>query len=245
LELSPNLALKKAIILAGGMGTRLQSVVADVPKPMAPVGGKPFLHYQFLFLKKHGIQNVVLSVGYKAEVIRNYFANRYENINIEYCVEQHPLGTGGGIKQALQLCNEDSFVLNGDTFFDIDLTQLFATHINANADATLALSHEKNFDRYGTVQFDEQQRITAFKEKKFLTEGWINGGIYFLNKDIFQKIETLHHINLPQRFSFETEVLEKEIKQLNINASLHRSYFIDIGIPDDYQRANIQFPDMF
>lgn len=240
-----NLASKNAIILAGGMGTRLQSVVADVPKPMAPVGGKPFLHYQFLYLKKQRIESVVLSVGYKAEVIQNYFGNKYEGIDILYSLEQNPLGTGGGIKQALELCNDDCFVLNGDTFFDIDLNQLLAAHQQANADATLALSYQTNFDRYGTVLFDEQQQVIAFEEKKFLAEGWINGGVYFLNKNLFQKVEAVHQTTLPPRFSFETEVLEKGVQHLNIHASLHQNYFIDIGIPEDFNRANTELPAMF
>jgi len=239
------LNLIPVIILAGGMGTRLQSIIADVPKPMASVGGKPFLHYQFLYLKKQGIESVVLSVGYKAHIIKNYFGNQYEGIDILYSFEQHPLGTGGGIKQALEICSEDSFVLNGDTFFDIDLHQLLATHQATNADATLALSYQTNFDRYGSVAFDRREKIIAFEEKKFLAKGWMNGGIYFLNRDLFKKVEEMNKATLPQRFSFETEVLEKGVQHLNIQASLYQNYFIDIGIPEDYKRANTELPAMF
>jgi D-glycero-alpha-D-manno-heptose 1-phosphate guanylyltransferase len=95
------------------------------------------------------------------------------------------------------------------------------------------------------VLFDEQQQIIAFTEKKFLAEGWINGGIYFLNKNLFQKVEAINNATLPPRFSFETEVMEKGVQHLNIHASLHKNYFIDIGIPQDYERANMEMPAMF
>ena len=127
--------VKEAVILAGGFGTRLQSVVADVPKPMAPVNGKPFLQYILDYCIKQGIERVVLSTGYKHEVIFSFFGTQYNTITIQYAHEQEPLGTGGGIQFALQKCiDENVVVLNGDTFFDVDLQALESQHISAQSE---------------------------------------------------------------------------------------------------------------
>src|SRR3954470_16040211 len=123
-----------AIILAGGLGTRLRSVISDLPKPMAPVNGFPFLHYLFLYLHRQGITDVVLSVGYRSEAIRAFFGEKYNRINIQYSVEEEPLGTGGGIAQAMAMVDSDAFVLNGDTFFDINLSELCDFYAEHNAD---------------------------------------------------------------------------------------------------------------
>ncbi len=230
-----------AIVLAGGAGTRLQSVVSDVPKPMAPVCGKPFLHFLLLFLEKQHIKRVILSVGFKADVIKNYFGSRYQNIEIIYCEELTPLGTGGAIRQSLMMSDEDCFVLNGDTMFEVDLQALNNTHHASGADITLALSHQKNFDRYGTVEFDETQRITAFREKQFCASGWINGGVYVVNKNLFEKVSGFAGESLLQKFSFEKTVLEEGVQHLHLQACLHENYFIDIGIPEDYAKAQNDF----
>lgn len=227
------------------MGTRLRTVVADVPKPMAPVAGKPFLHYQFLYLKKQGIERVILSVGYLSHVVEDYFGDSYEGISIQYSIEDEPLGTGGAIKKAIEKAQQDCFVLNGDTFFDVSLSTVLDNHISQNADATLALSHQTNFDRYGSVDVDTFKRVNAFKEKQFMREGWINGGVYLLSHKLFDKVNAVRGSILPQKFSFETEVLEQCVHQLHFAASLHKNYFIDIGIPEDYARANQTFPSLF
>jgi len=230
-----------AIVLAGGLGTRLRSVISDLPKPMAPVNGKPFLHYIFLYLQKQGITDVVLSVGYKSEVIKEFFGDKYVGINIRYAVENEPLGTGGGIRQAMSMIDSDAYVLNGDTFFDVDLTDLYEFYTKRSSDIALALKRMHHFDRYGTVEIGNQDRVLQFQEKRYKAEGLINGGVYVINKDLFKKVEEMEETILPQRFSFEKDILEKHLVPLRYQGKEFSGYFIDIGIPEDYDRAQTDF----
>jgi D-glycero-alpha-D-manno-heptose 1-phosphate guanylyltransferase len=230
-----------AIVLAGGLGTRLRSVISDMPKPMAPVCEKPFLHFIFQYLQKQGIADVVLSVGYKWDVIQEYFSENYLGINIQYSIENEPLGTGGGIAQAMEMIDSDAFVLNGDTFFDVDLFELYDFYQMRNADIALGLKRMHHFDRYGTLQTGNFDRVLQFHEKQFRNEGLINGGVYVLNKDLFKKITEIEEEPLPQKFSFEKDVLEKHLISLHYHGKEFSGYFIDIGIPEDYQRAQVDF----
>jgi D-glycero-alpha-D-manno-heptose 1-phosphate guanylyltransferase len=224
-----------AIILAGGLGTRLRSVIQDLPKPMAPVNGKPFLHYIFQYLRQERIREVILSVGYKHEVIEEFFGKEYLGIRIQYSLEEEPLGTGGGIKQAFDLVNGPAYVLNGDTFLGLNLLALQQFYFEHGADMALAIKPLQNFDRYGTVQMDEAFRILKFEEKKFVASGFINGGVYFFDKKLFNKVD------VPQKFSFEKEVLEKYTGKLKYYGRVFNGYFIDIGIPEDYNKAQHDF----
>lgn len=227
--------IREAIVLAGGFGTRLQKVVSEVPKPMAPVAGKPFLQYILDYLIAHKVTHAVLAVGYLRETIIDFFGDQYQSLKITYSIEDNPLGTGGGILQACNYLNGDNaFVINGDTFFDVDLIELSAYHQTNNALLTVALKKMEKFDRYGTVELGSDGKITGFLEKKYLDEGLINGGIYCLNKQVF-------HPELPQVFSFEKEILEKEIVNRKIYGLRSEGYFIDIGIPEDYARAQTDF----
>ncbi|ELZ6700242.1 NTP transferase domain-containing protein, partial [Campylobacter jejuni] len=183
----------QAIILCGGLGTRLKSVIKDIPKPMAPINDKPFLEFIFEYLKKQGIKEVILAVSYKYEVIQEYFKDEFLGIKIKYSIEKEPLGTGGAIKEALKFIKNEAYVLNGDTIFDIDLKKLILN----NSKICLALKQMNDFDRYGTVELDSKNYIKLFKEKEFKKQGLINGGIYFLNKDIF------NDFTLQEKFSFE------------------------------------------
>ena len=219
------------IILAGGFGTRLSTVVKDVPKPMAPINGKPFLHYIFKELQHQTIKDVVLSVGHLKEVIQDFFQDNYLGISIQYAIENEPLGTGGGIKHAFSFVKEDAFVLNGDTYFDIELSKLKKT----DADISIALKPMFNFDRYGTVELNDEHRIISFNEKKYCEQGLINAGVYYLKKSLFDKIET------ENKFSFEKDILEKHSNDLIIHGSIFDNYFIDIGIPEDYEKAKHDF----
>ena len=219
------------IILAGGFGTRLSTVVKDVPKPMAPINGKPFLHYIFKELEHQKIKQVVLSVGHLKEVIQDYFQDSYLGISIQYAIENEPFGTGGGIKHAFNFVEDDAFVLNGDTFFDIELSKLKKT----DADISIALKPMFNFDRYGTVELNNENRIVSFNEKKYCEHGLINGGVYYFKKSMFDKIET------ERKFSFEKDILEKHLHHLQIQGTVFDNYFIDIGIPEDYKQAQIDF----
>jgi D-glycero-alpha-D-manno-heptose 1-phosphate guanylyltransferase len=228
-----------AIILAGGLGTRLRTVVNDLPKPMAPVNGKPFLHYIFVYLQKQGIKEAILSVGYKHEIVKEYFGNEYLGIKVRYSIEHEPLGTGGAIKQACSLCKDLVFILNGDTFFDIDLNSLLEQYYGTVAEITLALKPMKNFDRYGSVEMDEEERIKVFNEKKFLESGLINGGVYVMHaKGVIGGMEETV-------FSFEKEVLEGLVSKFYFTGKAFDNYFIDIGIPEDYSQAQEDLKKMF
>ncbi len=221
----------EAIVLAGGFGTRLQSVVADVPKPMAMVHNKPFLEHILLYLKDNGITRVILSVGYKYEIIEDYFKNSFAGIELDYAVEEEPLGTGGAILNALSSARQDNvFIINGDTFFNVDLKSLLSKHLSYPSDLTLSLKPMQNFDRYGCVEVDENHKVSSFKEKELVVQGNINGGIYILNKKMFQSL------GLPKVFSFE-EFMQKNMNDINIYADIIDHYFIDIGIPEDYKKA--------
>ncbi|EOJ1646981.1 nucleotidyltransferase family protein [Campylobacter jejuni] len=213
----------QAIILCGGLGTRLKSVIKDIPKPMAPINDKPFLEFIFEHLKKQGIKEVILAVSYKYEVIQEYFKDEFLGIKIKYSIEKEPLGTGGAINEALKFIKNEAYVLNGDTFFDIDLSKL---KLNESK-ICLALKQMNGFDRYGTVELDGKNYIKLFKEKEFKKQGLINGGIYLLNKDIFNDFD------LQEKFSFE-EFLQENYEKLKAKAHIFDDYFIDIGVPEDY-----------
>ncbi|EOH2258324.1 nucleotidyltransferase family protein [Campylobacter jejuni] len=213
----------QAIILCGGLGTRLKSVIKDIPKPMAPINNKPFLEFIFEYLKRQGIKEIILAVSYKYEVIQEYFKDEFLGIKIKYSIEKEPLGTGGAIKEALKFIKNEACVLNGDTFFDIDLNKL---KLNGGK-IYLALKQMNDFDRYGTVNVDKQGFVISFEEKIFKTQGLINGGIYLLTKDIFNEFD------LEKKFSFE-EFLQENYKKLKARACIFDNYFIDIGVPEDY-----------
>lgn len=220
----------EAIILAGGFGTRLQSVVSDVPKPMAPVAGKPFLEYILEELNKQGFTKAILAVGYKKECIMDYFHSQYKNIKLIYSVENEPLGTGGCIQKAMEYVEEDFvFVLNGDTMFKIDFNKMAQLK-----ELSIACKKMVQFDRYGEITI-EKGVITSFAEKRYVEEGYINGGIYYLPKTIFQAF------TFPKRFSIEKDLFEQHVRDLMIKVYLSDDYFIDIGIPTDYAQAQEDF----
>lgn len=229
------------IILAGGFGTRLRSAVKDVPKPMADVNGRPFLEYLLEYLFQYNVQNIVLSVGYKQDIIKNHFKNSYKDINIKYSSEDEPLGTGGAIKKAMSLtsdANEKVLVINGDTFFQVNLTQLQKSSDSLDADITLSLKEMQDFDRYGSVEI-ESHLIKKFEEKKFYTKALINCGVYMIKKDIFDRVITAN------KFSFE-EFLQKNLTNFKVTSYIaNDSYFIDIGIPSDYEKAKADFTNIF
>ena len=226
----------EAILLAGGLGTRLQSMVSDLPKPMAPVGGKPFLEYIFKYLNKNGVGRVILSVGYKWESINAYFGDRFEGIEIVYSIEDEPLGTGGAIKKAMQrVNNENVFIINGDTFFDVPLDGLRSVFQKEDK-LMLSLKTMHYFDRYGCVESNENSLVTAFTEKGYRKSGNINGGIYLAAKKIFEDYR------LEEKFSFEA-FMEDNFKTLKIRTALFDTYFIDIGIPEDYTRAQSELKE--
>ncbi|MFI5220398.1 MAG: nucleotidyltransferase family protein [Bacteroidia bacterium] len=232
--------LTDCIILAGGLGTRLQKLISDIPKVMAPVNGKPFLSYQLKHLQKHNITKFIFSVGYKKEMIIDYCLKNENTWQLIFAEEDEPLGTGGGIKNALQHSDaENILVINGDSFFNIPYKNLYLEHLKKNALCTVALKPLKNYDRYGSVEINPDNRITAFTEKQFQKTGYINAGVYVLNRKEFEKL------NLPDKFSFEKDFLEKYFHSHPIYGFSFDEYFIDIGIPEDYNRAQDDFLKLF
>jgi len=223
---------KEAIILAGGFGTRLQSVLPDIPKCMAPVNGKPFLTYILDYLITQKISKVILSVGFRKDQIINNFGDYYNSIAIEYAVENEPLGTGGAIKLAMnQVTGKSVFVFNGDTYFIPDLELMHETHKKNSADITIAVKQMLETDRYGTVELDKNAAIIHFKEKESnMGTGLINGGIYLINRHVLDAFGE-------KRFSLEQDVFKKSTHSLKMQAFRTDAFFLDIGIPDDYAKA--------
>lgn len=225
--------VKEAIILAGGLGTRLRSIVSDMPKCMAIVNGKPFIYYVIKNLQEQGVNKFIFSLGYKHEVLTEFLNNLIENINIDIIIENEPLGTGGAIKNAYNLTSQKNVIIsNGDTLFKTDINKLFKFHEYRDAECTLSLKHMHKFDRYGVVELSSKNNIVLFKEKKYYEEGLINGGLYILNMKKFMTK------TLEEKFSFEKDYLEKFYVNGNMFGIISKDYFIDIGIPSDYERAN-------
>lgn len=221
-----------AIILAGGLGTRLRTAVPDMPKCMAPVDGKPFISYVIDYARMQGVRELVFALGYKAEIIKGYLAQEYPTLNYSTVIEETPLGTGGAIVLALEQASAETvLVLNGDTLFEVDVPAALHLHQNKQSECTLNLKRLERFDRYGVVQADRDGKILSFNEKKFYNEGCINGGVYLLNRAAFLRR------SLPKSFSFEHEYLGHYFEEGMFYACEQKGYFIDIGIPEDYKKA--------
>ncbi|MCU0371316.1 MAG: nucleotidyltransferase family protein [Bacteroidales bacterium] len=227
----------EAIILAGGLGTRLKEVVPDAPKSMALINGRPFLEYQLDYLDRWGLRKVILSVGYYREKIQEHFGEQYKSLQIGYAVEDEPLGTGGAIMNALKQVEGFSvFIFNGDTYFDVNLQRLDDFRRIKEADICLAMRFEIDPARFGMLEFDNNNRIIRFYEKPDgMEEGYINGGVYILRKDY------LLRFGLPEKFSFEKDFLQKYYMTEEIYGMRCFSYFRDIGVPEDYQKAIDEF----
>jgi len=224
--------IKEAIILAGGLGTRLRSVVSEIPKCMAPVNGKPFLSYVIEYLQKQHVDKFIFSLGFKHEMVEKWLNDQYPMLNYKCSVEEEPLGTGGAIKLACSKASgKNVLVLNGDTLFKTDIHSLSDLHHNSGADCTVSLKPMQDFDRYGVVELNKDHSISSFKEKKHYKSGLINGGVYALN------IAGFLNEDLPQKFSFENDYLEKYFDKRKMYGMVQDAYFIDIGIPEDYERA--------
>lgn len=228
--------INEAIILAGGLGTRLRSAVPDLPKCMAPVAGQPFMSYVINYYRQQGIEKFIFSLGYKHEVIEDFLQKEFNDLKYSTTIEPDPLGTGGAIYQGCLKANtENILVLNGDTLFKINLQLLSSFHHEKNADCTLALKEMTDSDRYGVVETDADDKIVSFKEKKFYKRSVINGGVYALN------VPSFLHEKFPVKFSFEKDYFEKYYTDRKIYGLKQDGYFIDIGIPDDLEKAQKDF----
>jgi D-glycero-alpha-D-manno-heptose 1-phosphate guanylyltransferase len=221
----------EAIVLAGGLGTRLRGAIGELPKAMAPVAGVPFLDYLLEAIAGRGIARVVLSVGYRHAAIVDHIGRRFASMPIDYVVEEEPLGTGGAIRRALEaVTGDDCFVLNGDTFVDVDLTAMRAHHARAGARLSIAVVAVDDVGRFGSLRIVDS-RVTGFVEKGAKGPGTINAGVYLMARDLFDRAD------LPMRFSFETDFLAARIGALAPLAFDAAGPFIDIGVPDDYRAA--------
>ena len=229
------MATDEAIVLAGGFGTRLRGIVDDVPKPLAPVAGQPFLAWLLDRLATGGMRRCILATGYLSDVIEQRIGARWQGMEIAYSVEPEPLGTGGAIRlAATRLQGDAAHVLNGDTWLEYDPVALEDTARAAGASMTIALARVDDVARYGAVDIDNG-RVTGFREKGESGPGWINAGCYFLGADALAA--------LPERdaFSFEQDVLQPRVQARAVAAFTATAGFIDIGVPEDYARAQLQF----
>ena len=228
----------EAIILAGGLGTRLQKVLPDLPKPMAPIQGRPFLEFILTHLSMNGFQHAILSLGYRAEQIRNFFGAYFQGMKLSYVIEDSPLGTGGGLRLAIQKSFENHvYVFNGDTFLDLDFCGIEKQWQNTKI-STVVVRAVQDSSRYGRVTV-ENGRISGFTEKGALGPGLMNAGCYILQQgaiDVFVPGEP---------FSFELDYLVTEVSRGVIGYYVENGYFIDIGVPEDYRRAEFELPKLF
>lgn len=218
--------LTEAIILVGGLGTRLKSVSGNTPKPMVDVAGKPFLYHILDKLDDSGIKHVVLAVGFRYEDVMSDIGNKYKSLDISYSVEEELLGTGGAIAQSLSFCKTNNvLVLNGDTYVDLNIREFYDIYISSGSDISMALVTIEDTSRYGCV-IVKNGYIDSFNEKGRSGSGLINAGAYIISKNI----------DIPLgKYSFEEEILKNN--KFQISPFLCDCYFIDIGIPQDYYKA--------
>jgi D-glycero-alpha-D-manno-heptose 1-phosphate guanylyltransferase len=226
----------EAIILAGGFGTRLRSVISDVPKPMAPVAGRPFLELLLCSLKAKGMTRAILSVGYMSEVITSHFQKRPIGMDLEYEVESTPLGTGGAIAAALRHVTRDHvFVFNGDTYLDLDLSAVAAMWPGDHTPIVVARSVEDT-ERFGSLELADG-RIAHFLGSGKKGPGAVNAGCYLIPRNIFAGV------SLPDMFSFEQDYLGRR-PPMSLRAYVSNGQFIDVGIPEDFRRAQIDLAEL-
>lgn len=232
----------EAIILAGGLGTRLQSVVPDLPKPMAPVRGRPFLEILLDHWLSQGVRHFILAVGYKFGAIRDHFGDSYRNVPIDYSIEQEPMGTGGGLLLALdKVEHERFFIINGDTFYPIPAHAMEQVHNLSHSHFTIALRQIEKPDRYGTVNIDPQGQIGAFNPPKSeQATNLINGGIYLAEGNFL--IGFRKNWNGISKISLEDDLFGRFLDGKNrIFGFIGEAPFIDIGVPSDYARFQETF----
>lgn len=227
-------SVSTVIILAGGKGTRLRSVVSDVPKPMASINGRPFLEYQLDYLAQNGIEKVILAVGYMAEVVQKYFGDFWNGMQILYSIETKVLGTGGALIKASRLLETDehTFVLNGDTYFPITLPLLAEQHFAKRSDLTIAMFQSANSQRYSTFKIDDDGRA-LFNDGS--TPSYCSGGIYIFSNKVISYLRA-QKINSS---SFESQLMHNFFDlEFSVFAYFEACFFIDIGLPQDYKMAN-------
>jgi D-glycero-alpha-D-manno-heptose 1-phosphate guanylyltransferase len=231
--------MQEAIILAGGFGTRLREAVPDLPKPLAPIQGVPFLSILLRQLAEQGVQHVVLSVGYKAEMIRAAMGTYHAGISLSYVVEDEPLGTGGGIRLALEAVEGDhALVLNGDTYLTLNLSRMEALWHDHRQPVMVGreVPDTARYGRLRTLQREGQEYVIGFLEKGASGPGLINAGAYLLPRDLLAAFPA------GKAFSFEQDYLAHAVMESPMLLARAEGLFIDIGVPEDYARAQSLLP---
>lgn len=224
--------IREAIVLAGGLGTRLQNTIPGLPKCLAPIHDRPFLDYLLKHLQSQGIERFIFSLGCKSGLVQDHLDHSWSRLDKIYAIESSPLGTGGAIRFAASFAEQaDILVVNGDTFFTFNMVQAANFHATTRATCTMLLKNMPDTGRFGRVQLDETGRVTGFAEKENHSKGLINAGVYLLNREQWQQF------HFPESFSFEKDFLKQEVPDLKIMGQVQDVYFIDIGIPGDYTRA--------
>jgi len=220
----------EAIVLAGGLGIRLQGIVPDLPKPMAPISGRPFLEILLTMLSGKGFGRVVLALGHMSTTIVEYFGNRFAGMELAYEIEPLPLGTGGAVRRAMGRCDSDhTFVLNGDTYLDLEAGDIEAQWQRQRCPILVA-REVPDTSRYGRLSVDNGS-VVGFAEKDRGGRGLINAGCYVFSRDIVDRLPGV------EAFSLENDFLAKHASVLALKIFISRGRFIDIGIPEDYLRA--------
>lgn len=229
----------EAIILAGGMGTRLGHLTKDLPKPMLSFNGKPFLQHLMDYWISQGVDSFILSVGYHYEKIKDFFASEYRKVPIRYSIEKEPLGTGGALALSMSQINKDGafLLLNGDTFFAVDLKKLTLEHDKRSANLTISLFRSQKKNRYEHIQLTKDNEVAQIIDRAQICDiAFANGGVYciessFLKKDWKQK---------KRKHSLENDALVQWIKdKKGIYGCLFEKEFIDIGTPEDYEKTDL------
>lgn len=238
-EIKNKIALEDidVVILCGGKGKRLREVVRGIPKPMASVSGKPFLELIIRYLSNFGLNNFVLATGYKGESISRYFKSISKNkIKLVFSREKKVLGTGGAVKNASKFIKSSPFfVFNGDSFCEFDPRDFLSFHIKNHASVTILLAKVRNGSDYAEVKIDQSNRIVRFREKnKMVKSSLINSGVYLFNKSVLKKMPS------NRKFSLEKEFFPKILNE-KILGYHNQGFFIDIGTPERYLKANIAF----
>ncbi len=227
--------MPSAVILAGGLGTRLRSAVPDLPKPMAPISGRPFLEYQLDYWISQGVNRFVLSVGYRHEAITEHFGPRYKGVDLEYAIEEHPLGTGGAFLLAAEKAGlrEPFLLLNGDTYFGVDWSVLNDHALEHDADWCLSLFKTSEQGRYMGIEVSSQGRITSLKSGVEQGPRLANGGVYWVHPRVLSGARTFG-----EKLSLENDLFPGALAAgQRLFGIEFAGTFIDIGVPDDYHRA--------
>jgi D-glycero-alpha-D-manno-heptose 1-phosphate guanylyltransferase len=224
--------MRHAVLLAGGRGTRLASVSGGLPKPLMQVGGRPFIEHVLDYFIGAGCDHFVIAASYKWELLREHLGSSYKGLTLGWSIETKPLGTGGAIRQAFKLFDlPAAFVSNADTLFRVDLAAMEKRQLASRAAVTVGLREVPDVARFGEVVVDGGGRVVLFSEKGRHGRGLINGGVYLIDGRVWLDCQ------LPEVFSFERDFLQQRIETEALYGFQANGYFIDIGVPEDLERA--------